>query len=75
KMFETLYPKLEPGGLLVFDNVFSNGLVVVPDEQFERRQRTMVRRLREFLDMITAHPNLETTVVPLGDGLTVSIKK
>lgn len=75
KIFEMLYAKLEPGGLIVFDNVFSNGLVVVPEEQFERRQRTMVRRLREFLTMITTHPNLETTVIPMGDGLTVSLKK
>lgn len=75
KLFETLYPKLEPGGLMVFDNVFSNGQVVLPEERIERRQRTMVRRLRDFLTMITTHPNLETTIVPLGDGLTVSLKK
>lgn len=75
RMFEVLYPKLETAGLLVFDNVFSNGLVVLPEAEFERRQRTMVRRLREFLSMITTHPNLETTVIPMGDGLTVSLKK
>lgn len=75
KIFELLYAKLEPGGLLVFDNVFSNGLIVLPEEEFERRQRTMVRRLREFLAMMTTHPNLETTVIPMGDGLIVSIKK
>jgi len=75
KLFEMLYAKLDQGGLIVFDNVFSNGLVVLPEERFERRRRTMVRRLREFLTMITTHPNLETTVIPMGDGLTVSLKK
>lgn len=75
KIFEMLYPKLEPGGLIVFDNVLSNGLIVLPEEEYERRQRTMLRRLREFLTMITTHPNLETTIVPMGDGLTISLKK
>ncbi len=75
RLFEILYAKLEPGGLLVFDNVFSNGLIVMPEEGIERRRRTMVRRLRDFLHMLTTHPNLETTVIPMGDGLAVSIKK
>lgn len=73
--FTELYPRLRPGGLLVSDNVLAEGKVVVPDEELRHRQKTAVRRLRDYLGMITAHPNLETTVVPLGDGLAVSLKK
>lgn len=73
--FEELYPRLVPGGLLVSDNVLAEGLVVVPDEELRHRQKTSVRRLRDYLKMITSHPGLETTVVPLGDGIAVSLKK
>lgn len=73
--FEELYPRLEPGGLLVADNVLAEGKVVVPDEELRHRQKTAVRRLRDYLEMITTHPDLETTVVPLGDGIAISLKK
>lgn len=73
--FEELYPRLEPGGLLVADNVLAEGKVVVPDEELKHRQKTAVRRLRDYLRMLTGHPDLETTIVPLGDGIAVSLKK
>jgi len=73
--FDELYPKLEPRGLLVADNVLAEGKVVVPDEELGHRQKTAVRRLRDYLEMITNHPDLETTIIPLGDGIAVSLKK
>lgn len=73
--FAELYPRLKPGGLLVSDNVLAGGLVTAPDEELQHRQKTAVRRLREYLAMITSHPNLETTVIPFGDGVAVSLKK
>lgn len=73
--FEELFPRLEPGGLLVADNVLAEGLIVVPDEELRHRQKTSVRRLREYLQMVTNHPDLETTIVPMGDGIAVSLKK
>lgn len=73
--FEELYPRLEPGGLLVADNVLAEGKVAAPDEELRHRQKTAVRRLRDYLEMITNHPDLETTIVPLGDGIAISLKK
>jgi len=73
--FGELYPRLKPGGLLVSDNVLAEGTVVVPDEELRHRQKTAVRRLRDYLRMITSHPGLETTIIPFGDGLAVSLKK
>ncbi|MBU7007928.1 O-methyltransferase [Phosphitispora fastidiosa] len=73
--FEELYPRLKPGGLLVSDNVLAEGAVVVPEEELRHRQKTAVRRLRDYLRMITSHPGLETTIIPFGDGLAVSLKK
>lgn len=72
--FEELYPRLQTGGLIIFDNVLADGLVICNDEDIERRQRTMVRRLREFLKMITGYPGLVASVIPMGDGLVVGYK-
>lgn len=73
--FAELYPRLRKGGLLVSDNVLAEGTVILPDESLRHRQKTAVRRLREYLQMITAHPGLETTIIPMGDGIAVSLKK
>ncbi len=73
--FGELFPRLKEGGLLVSDNVLAEGKVVVPDEELRHRQKTAVRRLRDYLRMITTHPGMETTIVPFGDGLAVSLKK
>ncbi len=72
--FEQLYPRLSPGGVIIFDNVLADGLLVEKDEDIERRQRTMVRKLREFLQMITTHQGLVTSIIPIGDGMVVSNK-
>jgi len=72
---EVLYPKLEPGGLIVFDNVLAEGLVICDDEVIARRQRTMIRRLREFLQVFVNHPGLISTIIPMGDGIAFGVKK
>jgi predicted O-methyltransferase YrrM len=73
--FKELYPRLAPGGLLVSDNVLAEGKIIIPDEELKHRQKTAVRKLREYLKMITSHPNLETSIIPFGDGIAVSLKK
>ena len=41
----------------------------------ERRDRTIHSRMREYLYTLTHHSELTTSVLPLGDGVTVSVKK
>lgn len=73
--FEELYPRLKPGGLFVSDNVLAEGLVIKPDEELRHRQKTSVRHLREYVKMITTHKGLETSIIPISDGMAVSLKK
>lgn len=72
------YPQIDrllaPGGLLVADNVLYKGLVI-PGSRFHRRQKTAVSRLRKFLRVLHAQPQLVTTILPLGDGVAVSYKE
>ncbi|AEG60825.1 O-methyltransferase family 3 [Desulforamulus ruminis DSM 2154] len=64
---------LEPGGVLVAEDVFMRGMVISGDID-KRRNKTAVARLRSYLKAVTEHPLLETVLIPLGDGVSVSTK-
>lgn len=65
---------LAPGGLLVSDNVLQDGDVVESRFAVTRRNRTIHARMREYLYELTHHPQLETCILPVGDGITLSVK-
>ncbi|KUO50609.1 MAG: hypothetical protein APF76_08155 [Desulfitibacter sp. BRH_c19] len=72
--FEYVYRLLAPGGILVADNVLFKGMVV-PGTKYPRRKRTIVVRLRKFLRMLNNHPNLVTSILPVGDGVALCLKE
>ena len=63
---------LEPGGLLVSDNIWHEGDVLESRYAVNRRDRTIHGRMREYLHVITHHERLETLCLPVGDGMTIS---
>ena len=65
---------LKSGGVLVSDNVLYKGMTAT-DELVVRRKITIVKRLRKYLEMISSIPELETTILPIGDGVAISYKK
>ncbi len=65
---------LAPGGLLVSDNVLQDGDVIQSRFAVARRNRTIHARMREYLYELKHHPRLETVILPVGDGVTVSVK-
>lgn len=65
---------LAPGGLLVSDNVLQDGDILESRFAVERRNRTIHSRMREYLYELTHHETLETVVLPVGDGVTVSVR-
>ena len=66
---------LREGGLLVSDNVLQDGDILESRYAVTRRDRTIHSRMREYLDEIKHHPCLVTSVLPVGDGVAVSVKK
>ncbi|MGN8886091.1 O-methyltransferase [Blautia sp. HCP28S3_G10] len=66
---------LAPEGILVSDNVLQEGELIESHYLVERRNRTIYKRMREYLYELKHHPQLLTTILPLGDGVSVSIKK
>lgn len=65
---------LPPGGCLVSDNVLQDGDVIESRFAVERRNRTIHARIREYLYELKHHAELETSIIPLGDGVAVSVK-
>jgi predicted O-methyltransferase YrrM len=66
---------LPKGGILLSDNVLQDGDIIESRFAVTRRNRTIHSRMREYLYEITHHPQLETVVLPVGDGVTISVKK
>lgn len=66
---------LETGGVLLCDNVLQDGDVLESRFAVTRRNRTIHARMREYLYMITHDERLETAILNVGDGMSLSVKK
>ena len=67
---DEIVPRLRPGGLLLIDNVLWSGAVIDPEAQ-----DADTVAIRACNDHITAHPDLESLILPFGDGLTLARKR
>ena len=66
---------LSDGGVLMSDNVLQDGDVIESRFAVERRNRTIHSRMREYLYELKHHGELMTSILPLGDGIALSVKK
>ncbi len=60
-------------GLIIADNVLYKDMTRGP-EWVKHKQRTAVTKLRGFLEQVENHPQLKTTLINVGDGITISVK-
>ena len=67
-----LMPK---GGLLISDNVLQGGDIVESRYSVTRRNRTIHTRMREYIYELTHSEYFTTSIVPIGDGIAISVKK
>ena len=65
---------LRSGGLLITDNVLIGGDLIESHYAVERRKRTIYKRMRMYLRELTGREDLVTSVLPVGDGLAVTVK-
>lgn len=66
---------LRTGGILVSDNVLQDGDIVQSRFAVTRRNRTIHARMREYLYVLHHHEQFVTTLLPVGDGMTISVKR
>lgn len=72
--FEDIMLLLKTDGLLVSDNVLQDGDIVESRYAIIKRNRTIHSRMRDYLYLLTHREDLQTVVLPLGDGVTLSTK-
>ena len=65
---------LKDDGIIVADNVLFRGMVAC-DELVKRRKITIVKRMREYLELVSKDKNLITSVIPMGDGIAVTKRR
>lgn len=66
---------LKSGGLLISDNVLQEGEVLESRYAVTRRNRTIHARMRDYLYELTHNEDLTSTILPVGDGVTISVKR
>ena len=65
---------LNENGIIIADNVLFKGMIT-NDDLIDRRMITIVKRLRNYLAYVMDRENFTTTIIPIGDGLTLSYKE
>lgn len=65
---------MKPGAILIADNVLQDGDIIESRYGVVRRNRTIHSRMREYMYEVKHMDGLETTIVPIGDGITMSVK-
>lgn len=66
---------MKPGTLLISDNVLQEGDIVESRFGVTRRNRTIHARMREYMYVLTHDDDFITSIVPIGDGVTLTIRK
>lgn len=72
---EEIMRLLPVGGILIADNVLQEGELIESRFAVERRNRTIHSRMRDYLYTVKNMAELETTIIPIGDGITLSVRK
>lgn len=73
EFFEKSIKHMNEGGIIVSDNVLFKGRIV-NDQYVERRNKTITRNMRNYLDFISEPPYF-SSILPIGDGLSITIVK
>lgn len=71
--FDTVIDKLNINGIVVSDNILYKGMIA-DDGLVVRRKRTIVKRMRDYLDYLCQVDYLDTSIIPIGDGVAISYK-
>lgn len=68
-----IMPLVRDGALIVSDNVLFKGMTASDQYIPERRQKTITNRMRSYLKFLTDNDGIKTSVLPVGDGVAISI--
>lgn len=72
--FEKVEPKLTQKAIIISDNILFRGMVA-DDDLLIRRKKTIVNRLRKYLNLLTIKEGYTSSILPIGDGICLTIKE
>lgn len=70
EFFDKILKILSPDGIIICDNVLYQGMIA-NDELVEKRKKTIVKRMRSFLQYISSDDRFEASIIPIGDGIAL----
>ncbi len=70
--FNAMLPLVREGGIICADNTLAWGEIANPETEFEPHN---VRALQEYNRVVASHPDVQCSLVPLGDGMTLALKR
>lgn len=75
RRFFDMYSKyLSDTGIIITDNVLFKGMVAEGNIE-NRNIRALVRKIKDFNSWLMRHPDYDTVIIPVGDGLAISKKR
>jgi predicted O-methyltransferase YrrM len=74
RFFEMYSAYLKPGGIVVTDNVLFKGLVAT-QESPNKRIRNLVKKIDDFNKWLISNQDYDTVILPVGDGVAISVKR
>lgn len=74
RFFEIYTAFLKPGGMVIIDNVLFKGLVATQDTT-NKRIKSLVKKIDDFNRWLMTHPDYDTVILPVGDGVAISMKR
>jgi predicted O-methyltransferase YrrM len=75
EFFEICLNLLSDNGVILVDDLFQGGTVFIDETEFSSKNRKIRQGLRSFLDYILAQTSIESTIIPIGDGLLMAKKQ
>ena len=74
RFFDLYTPFLKDDAVIISDNVLFKGLVAKNDGD-NKKQPRIVEKIRSYNDWLVSHPDYDTTILPIGDGIAITLKK
>ncbi|MGD7009807.1 O-methyltransferase [Metabacillus sp. 84] len=76
RFFELYEPMLNNGGMIITDNILFKGLVAEEQDHIDnKRIRSLVKKIAGYNSWLMSHQGFDTCIIPVGDGIAVSIKR
>jgi predicted O-methyltransferase YrrM len=73
--FDHYSTMLSKDGIIITDNILFRGYVAEEKGLESRRLRSLVKKIRSFNEYIMQHPDYYSSILPVGDGMMVSVRK